>query len=130
MDNDTKAKLNKAHENIKNLTAGHSFESRQNPHIAEIQIILAEEQEKASLRMEQQTNQLIEQTKILISFVKSTEILTRRLVRLTWGLVVVSVALFVFAFWQTEILVKKDAGDITQSHNQATNHNNLNTNSK
>jgi len=130
MDENAKKRLGELHARIKSQITGWSPDSRQSPDIAEIQIILAEEQEKASIRMEQQTNQLVEQTKTLIRFVESTEILTRRLVRLTWGLILISVALFVFAVWQTQLLIEEKAANKTESHEQATPHNDLNPKSR
>jgi len=76
------------------------------------------------------TDQLTLKTDTLVRLIDSTEILTRKLVRLTWALLVVSVALFIFAWWQTKILVHEDAGHDAQSRNEATNHGALNTNGK
>jgi hypothetical protein len=45
---------------------------------------------------------------IEIRLAENAEITTRRIVRLTWALLVVSAALLVFAIWQM-IIIKKDA---------------------
>jgi len=67
-----------------------------------IEILLAESAERSSLRLEKQIENLI-------SFAESGERSSKRLIFLTWALVIVSAALLSFAFVQTKIMLKEDA---------------------
>jgi hypothetical protein len=81
------------------------------------------------IQLVKQSDKLTKQTDTLIQLIDSTEILTRRLVRLTWAVVLVSIALLVFGVWQTKILIKEDTSDTLRGRRE-TNHYDLNANGK
>jgi hypothetical protein len=70
MDSDIKNKIDDIIRELNNLRIGHDPGTTQTSLMACLMVILAEEQEKAAVKMEKQTDRLVEQTNRLVAFTK------------------------------------------------------------
>ena len=91
MDSDIKNRIDDIIRELNNLRVGHDAGTSQTSLMACLMVILAQEQEKAAIRMEEQTDRLVKQTDRLVAF-------TKGLYWLTAALLILGVIQLVVAF--------------------------------